>query len=114
MLEILIKNIKVKSKIGVSLKERKQSQLLLISLKINYMTKRNKNVDEIKNLKDYSKIIKYIRKYVQNSCYRTLEKLLEELSKNLKKQFKLKKIYLTISKPEVAKKYRCELISVSK
>ena len=114
MIEISIKNIKVRSKIGVSFKERKQSQLLLISLKINYITKTNKNLDEIKNLKDYSKIIKYIRKYVQNSRYKTLEKLLEELSKNLKKLFKIQKIYLTISKPEVAKKYRCESISVSK
>ena len=114
MLEILIKNIQIRSKIGVSFKERKKSQLLLISLKIDYTTSKNKNLNEIHNLKDYSKIIKFIKKYVQNSEYKTLEKLIEELSKILKKQFMLKKLYLTISKPEVAKKYRCESISVSK
>ena len=45
--------------------------------------------------------------------YQTLEKLILECKKILKKEFKIKKIFILIEKPNIAKKYNCRSVSVS-
>ena len=113
MFEVKIKNLKVKTKIGVTAQERKKAQLLFVSLKFNYNLHEKYNANNIKNLKDYSDIIKFLKRFIINSRYKTLEKLILECVKKLKKQYKLKKIFLTINKKTVAKKYGCDSLSVS-
>ena len=114
MFEIKIKNLKIKTKIGVSAQERKKAQLLIVSLKFNYSLPKKYNADNIKNLKDYSEIIMFLKKFIINSRYKTLEKLILECVKKLKTQHNLKKIFLTINKKTIAKKYGCDSLSVSK
>ncbi len=114
MFKVEIKNIKIRTKIGVSESERKKEQLLIVSLNYNYILSPKTNIDNIKFLKDYSVIIKYLKNFIKKSRYKTLEKLVLECKKQLKKQFKLKNVFLTIEKPFVAKKYGCESLSVSK
>ena len=113
MFEVKIKNLKVKTKIGVTAQERKKAQLLFVSLKFNYNLHEQHNANNIKNLKDYSAIIKFLKSFITNSKYKTLEKLILECKKKLEKQYKLKNIFLTIDKTNVAKKYRCDSLSVS-
>ena len=113
MFKVTIKNIKVKTKIGVSDKERKKNQMLHITLSFKYNLLNKRKIDNIKYLKDYSKIIEYLRYFIQKSHYKTLEKLIIESKKELKKKFQLSYILLEIAKPEVAKKYDCDSISVS-
>ena len=114
MFKVKVKNIKIKTKIGVTTAERKKEQLLLVSLDFYYKLNNNLDLDNIKNLKNYSIIIKYLKDYIKNSRYKTLEKLISECTKQIKKKFKLKKINLTINKKNVAKKYGCDSLSVSK
>ena len=113
MFKVKIKKIKIKAKIGVSKKERKKTQALYVTLSFKYNLLDKKKIDNIEFLKDYSKIIKYLRDYIQKSQYKTLEKLIIESKKELKKNFQLSYIILEIAKPEVAKKYDCDSISVS-
>ena len=113
MFKVEIKNIKIKTKIGVSSIERKKEQLLHVSIKFNYKINSKKNINNIKSLKDYSKIIKFTKVYIKKSRFKTLEKLILESKKILKKQFHINNINLKISKPDVAKKYGCSSISVS-
>jgi len=113
MFKVEIKNIKIKTKIGVSTLERKKTQLLFVSLIFTYNLPKKLNADNIKNLKDYSKIINSLKDFIINSRYKTLEKLILECKKKLEKQYKLKNIFLTIDKTNVAKKYRCDSLSVS-
>ena len=54
-----------------------------------------------------------MKKFIQQSQYKTLEKLVIELKKELKKKFYINNIFLEVAKPEVAKKYNCDSISVS-
>ena len=112
MFKIQIKNLKVKAKIGVSLSERKKYQLLIVTLDFNYHIPNKTNRDNVKFLKDYSVIIKYLKDFIMKSRYKTLEKLITESKRRLKKQFQLKSINLKIDKPSVAKKYGCDSISV--
>ena len=113
MFEVEINSIKIKTKIGVSSLERNKEQILNVSLKFNYNLSSKKDLDNIKYLKDYSLIIKFLKNYIKKSRYKTLEKLIIESKKNLKKKFRIKNILLRIEKPFVAKKYRCDSISVT-
>ena len=68
----------------------------------------------IGNLKSYSEVKHFIKKYIESSRYKTLEKLIIECSKALKKKFRIQNISLEVEKPETAKKYGCLSVSVTK
>ena len=52
MFTININKLKVYTKIGVSLKERKQNQLLFVSLRFSYKVSKKKDVNDINNIKN--------------------------------------------------------------
>ena len=113
MFEIEIKNLKTKAYIGITAQERKKSQPLLVTLRFQYSISTNYQLDNIKYLKDYSAITKTLKSFILNSKCKSLEKLLVECSSELKKKFELKKVFLSINKISVARRYRCESLSVS-
>ena len=113
MFEVEIKNLSVSAFIGVTIKERKKKQLLKVSLNFKYSVSKNKELDNIKNLKDYSNITKFLKNYIEHTRFKTLEKLVSETLKTISKKYKLKNVKLTIDKTTVAKKYRCDSLSVS-
>ena len=113
MFKVEIKNLSVNSFIGVSLKERKKKQLLKVTLHFKYSVSRNKELDDIKNLKDYSNITKFLKNYIEHTHFKTLEKLVNETVKTISKKFNLKNVKLTINKTTVAKNYGCDSLSVS-
>ena len=114
MFTVKINKLKVRAKIGVLVVERSTAQPLLVTLKFSYKVNNNKDVNNINNLKSYSEIINFLKKYIESSRYKTLEKLIIESSQALKAQFKIKYITLKIEKPKTAKKYKCHSISVTK
>ena len=114
MFTVEISKLKVRTKIGVSITERIKPQLLLVTLKFSYKVNTNKNINNIANLKNYSEIKNFLKKYIEFSEFKTLEKLIMECSKNLKQMFKIKNISLKIEKIETAKKYGCQSVSVTK
>jgi len=113
MFEVEIKNLSVSAFIGVSIKERKKKQLLKVSLHFKYFVSKNKELDDIKNLKDYSVITKFLKNYIEHTRFKTLEKLVSETIKAISKKFNLKNVKLTIDKTTIAKKYGCDSLSVS-
>ena len=113
MFEVEIKNLSVSAFIGVSIKERKKKQLLKVSLYFKYFVSKNKELDDIKNLKDYSNITKFLKNYIEHTRFKTLEKLVSETIKAISKKFNLKNVKLTIDKTIVAKNYGCDSLSVS-
>ena len=114
MFTVKISKLKIRAKIGVFAVESATPQTLLITLKFSYKVDKNKNANDINNLKSYSEIINFLKKHIKSSRYKTLEKLIIETSQVLKAQFKIKKITLKIEKPKTAKKYKCHSISVTK
>ena len=114
MFTVKISKLKVHAKIGVFTTERTKLQLLLVTLKFSYKVNSNKNVDNIANLKSYSEIKHFLKDYIEYSKCKTLEKLIIECSQKLRKQFKIQNVFIEIEKPEVAKKYGCQSISVIK
>ena len=114
MFEIEIKNLKTKARIGISVKERKKFQNLLITLRFKYSVINKNKLNDIKYLKDYSSIIKFLKILVEKSNYKSIEKLNYECSKAIEKKYKIRKVFIYINKVEVAKRYKCESINVSK
>ena len=113
MFTVRINKLKVRTKIGVSIQERRKKQLLLVSLKFSYKVNKNQNIDNINNLISYTDIKKFLKTYIESSRCRTLEKLIIESSQMLRKRFKIQNVSIEIEKSDVAKKYGCQSISVS-
>jgi len=113
MFTVRINKLKVRTKIGVSIQERRKKQLLLVSLKFSYKVNKNQNIDNINNLISYTDIKKSLKTYIESSRCRTLEKLIIECSPMLRKRFKIQNVSIEIEKSDVAKKYGCQSISVS-
>ena len=114
MFTVKISKLKIHARIGVYATENTKSQPLLVTLQFSYKVNKNKNVDHIDNLKSYSEVKHFIKKYIESSRYKTLEKLIIESSKSLKKKFRIQNISLEVEKPETAKKYGCLSVSVTK
>ena len=114
MFTVKISKLKIHTRIGVYATENTKPQPLLVTLKFSYTVNKNKNVDHIDNLKSYSEVKHFIKKYIESSRYKTLEKLIIESSKALKKKFRIQNISLEVEKPETAKKYGCLSVSVTK
>ena len=113
MFTVRINKLKVRTKIGVSIQERRKKQPLLVSLKFSYKVNKNQNIDNINNLISYTDIKKFLKTYIESSKCRTLEKLIIGCSQMLRKRFKIQNVSIEIEKSDVAKKYGCQSISVS-
>ena len=113
MFKVEIKNLSIKSKIGITAKERKQKQLLKVTLSFNYSIKNSLNLNNINNVKDYSSITKSLKQLIKDSKSHTLEHLITKTSKSLEKKFNIKNLKISINKAAVAKRYGAESVSVS-
>ena len=58
MFDVEIKNLKVFANIGITSDERKKKQLLKVTLNFSYSVLKNKNLEAMSNLKDYSSVTK--------------------------------------------------------
>ena len=114
MFTVRINKLRVYTNIGVSIKERKKKQPLLVSIKFSYRVNNNKNADNISNLISYTDIKKFLKTYIESSRCQTFEKLIIDCSQIVRRRFKIQNVSLEIEKPEVAKKYGCQSVSVSK
>ena len=108
MFNVEIKNLKVFDNIGITSQERKNKQLLKVTLNFSYAVPKGKDLESMSNLKDYSGITKSLRQYISQSKHHTLEKLIISSSHMLEKRFKLKKVTIKVNKTEVAKRYGAE------
>ncbi len=113
MFNVEIKNLKVFANIGITAEERKKKQLLKVTLNFSYNVSKGKDLEKMANLKDYSRITKSLKKFINESKYNTLEKLIIASSFMLEKKFKIKKVKILINKTAVAKRYGSDTISVS-
>ena len=113
MFKVEIKNLKTKAHIGIPNKERAKPQPLTVTLSFKYSIVKNNQLDDIRFLKDYSTITKSLKIFIENSHYKSLERLVAECSKEMKKKFRLNKVYVSINKVAVAKRYGCESLRVS-
>ena len=97
-MKVYIENLTFKTIIGILPFERKKKQKVIVDLSFEYKFK-NKNDDFI----DYSMVVELVKKRIKKEKYYLIEDALLDIKQLLKKRFKIKKLKLKISKPDILK-----------
>ena len=112
--KVLIKELILNLKLGYYEFEKEKPQRVKFSLEIDYKDKKPSNDKDIKSIVNYSKVVKVIRKLVNNKHYNFLETLAEDVFDELFKDKRIEKINLKIEKLEIMKDCSSVGIQISK
>ena len=96
---IYIKDLRIKTIIGIFDWERKVKQEVSIDMEFPFDCKRDSETDSIEDTTDYKAITKAVIKYVEDSSFQLQETLAENIAELVKRDFGVKSIKLRVSKP---------------
>ena len=96
---IYIKDLRIKTIIGIFDWERKVKQEVSIDMEFPFDCKRASETDSIEDTTDYKAITKAVIKYVEDSSFQLQETLAENIAELVKRDFGVKSIKLRVSKP---------------
>ena len=112
--KVLINELILDLKLGYYDFEKINAQKVKFSLEIDYQDKKPSNDKDIKSIVNYSKIVRIIKKLVNNKHYNFLETLAEDVFDVLFKDRRIGKIMLKIEKLEILKGCSSVGIQISK
>ena len=112
--KVLIKELILDLKLGYYEFEKEKPQRVKFSLEIDYKDKKPSNDKDLKSIVNYSKVVKVIKKLVNNKHYNFLETLAEDVFDELFKDKRSEKINLKIEKLEIMKDCSSVGIQISK
>jgi len=93
---IVIEDLSFEAIIGILESERDNPQLVVVNAKIDYEDKNN--------YIDYAKVCDLIQEIIVNGKFKLIEDAIEIIENELKKTFpQMKRLYLSIKKPEILK-----------
>ena len=95
---IHLKNIRIKTKIGVWAWEKLVSQNISLDLEFAVDTSVCSRSDKLSDTKDYSQVVCEIESFIQNSSLQLIESLAVQLSEKLMEEFSLQWLKLKINK----------------
>ena len=96
MYSIIIEDLTFKAILGLLEKERNEEQIVVVNMKIDYENKS----DYI----DYAKVCEMVQNKITEGKYTLIEDAIDDIEEMLKKEFsQMKKLYLSIKKPEILK-----------
>lgn len=85
--------------IGVSPKERKLKQEIIIDAELFLDAKKAAQKDNIKNAVNYSEVYGLIKKTVEGKKYKLIETMAEDTARGILKNFDIRKVLIRIGKP---------------
>ena len=112
--KVLIKELILNLRLGYYDFEKEKPQRVKFSLEIDYKDKKPSNDKDLKSIVNYSKVVKVIKKLVNNKHYNFLETLAEDVFDELFKDKRIEKINLKIEKLEIMKDCSSVGIQISK
>ena len=112
--KVLIRELILDLKLGYYEFEKEKPQRVKFSLEIDYKDKKPSNDKDLKSIVNYSKVVKVIKKLVNNKHYNFLETLAEDVFDELFKDKRIEKINLKIEKLEIMKDCSSVGIQISK
>lgn len=98
-MQIAIKNLHLKTIIGIYPLERTKKQAVIINIKFQYDAIKAAKTDNIKNAVDYKTITKNIIALVQKSKFFLLETLANDILKKIIKDKKIRHASVEVTKP---------------
>ena len=96
---IYIKDLRIKTIIGIFDWERKVKQEVSIDLEFPFDCKKAAATDAIEDATDYKAIAKGVIKFVEESSFQLQETLAENIAELVKNDYGVKSIKLRLSKP---------------
>ena len=96
---IYIKDLRVKTIIGIFDWERKVKQEVSIDLEFPFDCKKAATTDSIEDTVDYKSIAKGVIKFVEESSFQLQETLAEGIASLVKDEYGVESIKLRVSKP---------------
>ena len=99
--EVFIKDLYVDGIIGVYETERKNTQRILVNIRMFTLTQKAGQTDNIEDCVDYGKVVKDIQFIIENSAYFTVEALAEDIANLCLKNTKINKVIIKVEKPDV-------------
>jgi|TARA_B110000090_G_C13220056_1_gene384431 dihydroneopterin aldolase len=96
---IYIKDLRIKTIIGIFDWERKVKQEVSIDLEFPFDCKKAAATDAIEDATDYKAIAKGVIKFVEESSFQLQETLAENIAELVKNDYGVKSIKLRVSKP---------------
>ena len=97
--KIFLKNLKLKTKIGLFDWEKQIDQIININLEAGFDIKKAAATDDVSYSLDYKTLSNRVRDYVDNNTHELIETLIENIAGIILKEFKVEYITISISKP---------------
>ncbi|MBH32092.1 MAG: dihydroneopterin aldolase [Gammaproteobacteria bacterium] len=96
---IYLKNLKVKTRIGIFDWEKQVDQIINVNIELGVDIKKASETDDIKHALNYKNISKKVINYIENNRFNLIEKLAEKLAEMILSETNVLSVELTISKP---------------
>ena len=97
--KIFLKNLRMKTRIGIFAWEKQIDQIINIDLEIGTDIKKAAETDDVQYSLDYKALSKKIIDYVENNKHDLVEALIENIANMVLKEFKVEYITISIGKP---------------
>ena len=97
--KIFLKNLRLKTRIGLFEWEKQIHQIINIDLEAGFDISKAAETDDVKHSLDYKTISNRIKEYVKYNNHELIETLIENIAQTILKDFDIEYITLSISKP---------------
>lgn len=87
--------------LGITEEERKNSQTVLIDLKLSADFSKAAQTDQIEDAIDYDQVCKVVTRFVAQSNFHLLEALAEAIANLIFKEFLVEEVKLKVFKPKI-------------
>ena len=98
--KIIIKEARFPCNIGVSQKERKKKQEVIIDVEMFSNIKKASKTDNIRYAVNYSEVYDLIKNIVGREKYKLVEAMAENVAKEILNKFSVEKVLVRVKKPE--------------
>jgi FolB domain-containing protein len=99
--EVFIRDLSIKTLIGVNEWERKKPQKILVNIHMFAEVNKDVQKDDIKDCIDYSHMAEKIKSLIRGSSRFTVEALAEDLAGLCLEHPKIKKVIIRVEKPGI-------------
>ena len=114
MVKVRIKNLKIKTIIGVHRHERKKRQLLNIDIELEYNAEQAIHSDDVHSVVNYEKICTILIEKVNNSQFYLIESLAEYILGIIMEDLRIRKGMVRVKKPNAIAKAKSVQVELYK
>ncbi len=98
---IFIQNLVIRGKHGVSEEERSKEQEFILSISIDFDTRKAAGSDDLRDTIDYNFFRTIAQEVVQGLSFRLIEKLADTVAQKIMENHQIRRVSVTVKKTEM-------------